>query len=106
MFILDSGATSKDSRGTSIWVSEGNIKALVSTRKQTYCISRDFRDFADKWIVLTLTWNKEKGSYFICSGKKSLKMTKFSLHDFYHADCFYCISKKNVFRKLLVKFSF
>ena len=61
LFIVDSGAVNKDSRGISIWVSEGKIKALVATRKDTFCISKDFKEYADRWAVVTLTWVKDKG---------------------------------------------
>ena len=65
LFILDSGAINKDSRGISVWVVDGKIKALVATRQNVACISKDLTPWADQWIVMTVTWRKDKG-WFSC----------------------------------------
>lgn len=61
LFIVDSGAIAKDSRGISIWVNENKISALVVTRDDSWCVTKDLGPYTEKWMVLTLTWKKDVG---------------------------------------------
>ena len=61
LFILDSGATSSDSRGISIWVVDGSIGSQVSTRDEIWCLRKILEPYVEKWLSLTLTWHKDEG---------------------------------------------
>ena len=49
LFIVDSGAWSKDSRGLSIYVNDGRIGGMVVTRDEIYCIHKILEPYIDKW---------------------------------------------------------
>ena len=61
LFLLDSGATSADSRGISIFVQDGRIEAMVSTRETIWCLRKILEPYIEKWISLTLTWRNDRG---------------------------------------------
>ncbi|XP_012557208.2 uncharacterized protein LOC100201718 isoform X1 [Hydra vulgaris] len=63
LFLLDSGATSTDSRGISIFVQDGRIEAMVSTRDTVWCLRKILEPYIEKWISLTLTWRNDKGLF-------------------------------------------
>lgn len=63
MFIIDSGAWSKDSRGISLYVRDGRIGGIVVTRDETWCLHKILEPYIEKWMTLTVTWEKNKGLF-------------------------------------------
>ena len=61
LFLIDSGGVSRDSRGISVWVSDGRIVGMVSTRENTWCFHKILEPYIEKWMTLIVTWRKDKG---------------------------------------------